>query len=687
MAISCLASCDKVGTAINHGYDFLNEEDSDDSSEDENVSESEDVSFHDISFALPEGYKLDESISNDDAVYYKVFDDEGSLDKMVYVLYEEGSPDESILADEYAEQYCQDITSGENTYDYSGYRVIDIDTDLSAINCNYKVDENDKTYDNSLVAFNDSDGHIYSICSACADGDSDELLSTVIDTLEYNFEVWQRDCNLKLNVDYEESNLLNDYDVEIYLDENEIGTITQGSTFEDDVTVQKGVHNLIFYRSDNHDVSTIKEINLEELDEELSYSIKATIQSIEIEDYSEEIADDNKANEGTDQSEIENNEPEKSDFILTVKYESNLFLNKYDVDIYVGDEKIGSVAQGNTFKKTVSFQSGQKDMIFCKHGNKKVCGKVSVDLSEGRIYSCSIKAGSKEIEVKNTKTETIAEFNRRKEEAEAKEREEAERKAEEERKAAEEKEARTVFTGKISDCIREKVTSAEKIADKYDYSVRLFNLDRDKITKKYSKFSKAKRKTFRVYKIGKINHDKKYVNLIIGSLSRLAKEEKSKFSSMKKDPLDYAYDQAKEDGYKLIVKNRDGKRIDNKSGFKKKNYVFMSVSKVNYDKEQIVVNADTKKHVAQLEAIARKKAEEAERKRKEEAARKKKEKKEREKQAWLNATVIRTKTGKCYHESWCTTLRSRIPISRRNARAIGLRPCSVCDPDYGHYDW
>ena len=682
MTISCLASCDKVGTAINHGYDFLNEEDSDDNSEGEDLSEPDEASFHDISFVLPEGYKLDEGISNDEAVYYKVFDEDGSLDKMIYVLYEEGSPDESILADEYAEQYCQDITSGENTYNYSGYRVIDIDTDLSAINCTFKVDENERTYDNSLIAFNDSDGHLYSICSACADGDSDELLSNVIDTLEYNFEVWQRDCNLKLNVDYEESNLLNDYDVEIYLDEKEIGTITQGSTFEDVVTIQKGVHNLIFYRSDNHDVSATKEISLEELDEDLSYSIKATIQSIEIEDHSEEIADDNTADEGTDQSEIENNEPEKSDLILTVKYESNLFFNKYDVDIYVGNEKIGSVAQGNTFKKTVSFHSGQKDMIICKHGNKKVYGKVSVDLSEGRIYSCSIKANSKKIEIKDIKTETIAEVNRRKEEEEARKREEAERKAEEERKAAEEKEARAKFASKISACVRGKITSADKIAEKYDYSVRLFNLDRDKITKKFRKFSKAKRKTFRVYKIGKINHDKKYVNLIIGSLSRLATEEKSNFSWLKKDPLDYAYDQAKEDGYTLIVKNRDGKRIDNKSGFKKKNYVFMSVSKVNYDKKQIVVKADTKKHVAQLEAIARKKAEEAERKRKEEAARKKAAKKKKAEEEWLNEYVFVTNTGRCYHYEGCSYARRGRLVKRRYAREVlRLDACTKCCPD------
>ena len=156
---------------------------------------------------------------------------------------------------------------------------------------------------------------------------------------------------------------------------------------------------------------------------------------------------------------------------------------------------------------------------------------------------------------------------------------------------------------------------------------------------------------------------------------------------MKKEPLKYAHKIAKEDGYTTLVKDRGGKRVDNIDGFKWKDYVFISVSKVNYDKARIVVNADTKKHIEQLEKEAQRKKEEAKRKAAEEAKRKKREKEKKARDAWLNETVYITKTGNHYQLDGCSMLRSRIAISRRAARARGLVACTKCRPDFGHYDW
>lgn len=42
--------------------------------------------------------------------------------------------------------------------------------------------------------------------------------------------------------------------------------------------------------------------------------------------------------------------------------------------------------------------------------------------------------------------------------------------------------------------------------------------------------------------------------------------------------------------------------------------------------------------------------------------------------------VYWTKTGECYHKEWCQYLQSKIEITVDNAKAIGLRPCTVCNP-------
>jgi hypothetical protein len=46
----------------------------------------------------------------------------------------------------------------------------------------------------------------------------------------------------------------------------------------------------------------------------------------------------------------------------------------------------------------------------------------------------------------------------------------------------------------------------------------------------------------------------------------------------------------------------------------------------------------------------------------------------------VSSTVYRTETGECYHKEWCQYLKSKIEITVDNAKAIGLRPCSKCNP-------
>ena len=109
---------------------------------------------------------------------------------------------------------------------------------------------------------------------------------------------------------------------------------------------------------------------------------------------------------------------------------------------------------------------------------------------------------------------------------------------------------------------------------------------------------------------------------------------------------------------------------------------------MNYDKNSIVVNTDTKKHIAELKAEAKRKKAEEERKKAEEAARKKREKEANAKEAWLNGTVYVTKSGSCYHSSYCpSTTRSNTYTMRRKDARRRLRNCSRCNPDREHPEW
>lgn len=373
--------------------------------------------------------------------------------------------------------------------------------------------------------------------------------------------------------------------------------------------------------------------------------------------------------------------PKTHELSLTVEYEGNIIFDKYDVDVYVGDEQVGSISQDDTLTKSIKLEEGTYELCFYKEDDQDVYGKTTITMDDSRFFSCSIKAHKDEIDISSVSDESYTSYNKRLEEEEAK------RKAEEERKAAEAKAAEEAelmkeqFEEDINDCVRKTVSEGEELADEYDYTMRLFNLDRDDITDKFDRFDEEKQDKYRIYQVGKINHDAKRVNLLVAPVNGLESKEKHHFASYKEEPLTTVYNEAEEEGYTVHVKDRNGNRIDNKEGFKLKDYLFMAVNKVNYDKSKIVFTADTKSHVAEVKAEKARKAAEAEKKKKEEAERKKKEQAAKAQSSRDNETVIITRTGECYHYSWCRTLRSRIPITRGEARARGYRPCQICNPD------
>lgn len=245
------------------------------------------VQVRDITFSIPNEFKLDESISDDDLKYYKVFDDEGKLQQMLYVSYD-GSEIGNILEPESAESFCNGVT--ENEMDYTGYNTIQIDDKLSAIRFSYKHDNKGDIYKNDAIAFSNSDGNLYSMILFTLN-DQYVDLDEIIESIDYSFDVWQQKYDLNLQVYFEENVFLDIYEVEIYVDDEKIGTIAQGNTVEKTIQLTEGKHDLIFYKSGSHDITGSTEIDMTEA-KAFSCSIKSHSEDIDINNQLEETPEE-----------------------------------------------------------------------------------------------------------------------------------------------------------------------------------------------------------------------------------------------------------------------------------------------------------------------------------------------------------------------------------------------------------
>ncbi|MBO5743385.1 MAG: hypothetical protein J6R68_03795 [Clostridia bacterium] len=47
-----------------------------------------------------------------------------------------------------------------------------------------------------------------------------------------------------------------------------------------------------------------------------------------------------------------------------------------------------------------------------------------------------------------------------------------------------------------------------------------------------------------------------------------------------------------------------------------------------------------------------------------------------------NSVLFRTISGECYHNNGCRYLKSKVPLTYEEAINTGLRPCSICKPEF-----
>ena len=84
----------------------------------------------------------------------------------------------------------------------------------------------------------------------------------------------------------------------------------------------------------------------------------------------------------------------KCDLYLDLTSASNLFLDTYDIDIYLNDELLGSVANGETFTKRVSVLEGNHEVIACKSGNNSVSAIKKIKVDNDITFKSKLTHGS-----------------------------------------------------------------------------------------------------------------------------------------------------------------------------------------------------------------------------------------------------------------------------------------------------
>lgn len=103
---------------------------------------------------------------------------------------------------------------------------------------------------------------------------------------------------------------------------------------------------------------------------------------------------------------------------INVKCDGNLFFSKYDVDVYIDDEKVVTIKHGENYVDIVKLTEGKHALIFKKKDDKSVEGKVEFLVKEDTKLNYQIHCNSDKVSIKE-----IAEEKKKEEVQESKENE------------------------------------------------------------------------------------------------------------------------------------------------------------------------------------------------------------------------------------------------------------------------
>ena len=78
---------------------------------------------------------------------------------------------------------------------------------------------------------------------------------------------------------------------------------------------------------------------------------------------------------------------------------TNILFSKYDIDVYINDEKAGSVKNGKTFNYNTELPEGEYTLDFRKNGSSSVRTEVKIPVHGEVSYKCTLSRSSDKIEI------------------------------------------------------------------------------------------------------------------------------------------------------------------------------------------------------------------------------------------------------------------------------------------------
>lgn len=89
---------------------------------------------------------------------------------------------------------------------------------------------------------------------------------------------------------------------------------------------------------------------------------------------------------------------------LKIDFEENLFMSRYDVDVYLNGSKVATIPHGDSLDQTFPVPAGICTISFQKTDAANVCGTMKIGISADTEFVCDIKATYDEVEISNVAT-------------------------------------------------------------------------------------------------------------------------------------------------------------------------------------------------------------------------------------------------------------------------------------------
>lgn len=205
---------------------------------------------------------------------------------------------------------------------------------------------------------------------------------------------------LDLSIAFEKNAYFSTYDVELFVDDEQITVMRHGVDFAGTVYVAPGKHVILFRESGSSYPS--KGTAVINIDGASRYecTIHAKMTEVQISGERTVLI--------TDEQESPDEKPViwvNGDLRLQVKVEfkKNGVFSQYDVDMYLDDVLVTTLAHGKDFEGTLLVSQGTHIITFCKAGNTDIQGTAGFRVDKDAFFSCRIEAERNKVTIKNDK--------------------------------------------------------------------------------------------------------------------------------------------------------------------------------------------------------------------------------------------------------------------------------------------